>query len=133
MTTETTDWSFITSTLTVACCVIAISAAVVAIVWIVSRQRREHAALVQKTALELAQRGLPLPPQLLANTGIHPQHRDLRTGLVLMALGVGIISFAFTLADHPAWGLGLIPLFAGLGFLLTYVVSKWQQSSSGRP
>jgi pimeloyl-ACP methyl ester carboxylesterase len=107
-------------------------AAVVAIVLIVSRHRRAQAALQHKTALELAQRGLPLPPHLLADTGVSRLYSDLRTGLVLTALGAGAIAFALTLPNHPAWGLGLIPLFAGLGYLLTYLVGRAQQSSRDR-
>jgi hypothetical protein len=106
--------------------------AVVAIVLIVSRHRRVQAALEHKTVLELAQRGVPLPPQLLADTGVSRLYNDLRTGLVLSALGIGAIAFALTLPRHPAWGLGLIPLFAGLGYILTWLLGKPQQSPSDR-
>jgi pimeloyl-ACP methyl ester carboxylesterase len=105
---------------------------IIAIVLIVSRHRRTQAALQHKTALELAQRGIPLPPQLLAEPGVSRLYSDLRTGLVLTAIGIGAIAFALTLPKHPAWGLGLIPLFAGLGYLITYLVGRPQQSSSGR-
>jgi hypothetical protein len=109
-----------------------VCSAVVAIVLIVSHHRRAQATLEHKTALELAQRGLPLPPQLLADAGMSRLYSDLRTGLVLTATGTGAIAFAFTLPFHPAWGLGLIPLFAGLGYLITYLVGRPQQSSSDR-
>jgi uncharacterized protein len=111
---------------------LALCSALVAIVLIVSRHRRAQAALQHRTALELAQRGLPLPQGLLADTGISRMYSDLRTGLVLMAIGAGAIAFAFTLPRHPAWGLGLIPLFAGLGYLITYLVGRPQPSSSDR-
>jgi hypothetical protein len=113
----------------VAACLLAVGSVLVAIVLIVSRHRRAQSTLQHKTALELAQRGLPVPPQLLADTGVSRLYSDLRTGLVLTALGAGTIAFALTLPVHPAWGLGLIPLFAGLGYLLTYLVGRPRQSS----
>jgi hypothetical protein len=107
------------------------ASAAVAIVWIVLRYQRERTALLHRTALELAQRGLPLPPQLLTDPGVRRLYSDLRTGLVLAGLGVGAIIFGLTLPHHPAWGLGLIPLFAGLGFILTWLLGKPRQSNSG--
>jgi hypothetical protein len=129
MSSDASQWAV---PLAVALTLLFVSSAVVAIVLIVSRHRREQATLQHKTAVELAQRGLPLPPQLLADTSISRLYSDLRTGLVLTALGVGAIAFALTLPRHPAWGLGLIPLFAGLGYILTWLLGKPQPSSSDR-
>lgn len=108
--------------------VLSLCGAIVAIVWLGLRHRREQAAMTHKTAVELAQRGLSMPPQLLTGTGVSRLYSDLRTGLVLMGLGVGAIVFALTLPHHPAWGLGLIPLFAGKGYILTWLLGKQSRS-----
>lgn len=107
---------------------LAFGAAIVAIIWIVSLHRRAQAALKHKTALELVQRGVPLPPGLLADNRVSRLYSDLRTGLVLTGLGCGVIAFCLTGPGRLVWGLGLIPLFAGLGFLTTYLVGRRQQS-----
>jgi hypothetical protein len=101
----------------------------VALVLIVSRHRQALAAMKHKTALELLQRGVVLPPGLLADVGPGRRYTDLRNGLVLAATGAGVIAFAFTLRRHELWGLGLIPLFAGLGYIATWLLTKPGKSS----
>ena len=107
---------------------IAFSAPVL-LVLIVTRHRRAVAALRHQTALELAQRGVPVPPELLGDVGGNRRITDLRNGLVLSCTGVGAIAFALTLPQHPAWGIGLIPLFAGLGYIVTWLLSDREKSS----
>lgn len=102
----------------------------VLLVLIVLRYRRSVAELRHRTALELAQRGVTVPPELLVDLGPGRRYSDLRNGLVLIGIGLGAIAFAFTLPHHPTWGIGLIPLFAGLGFLATWLVSRPGSSSS---
>jgi hypothetical protein len=95
----------------------------VAIVLAVLYNRRSMAAMRHKTAIELAQRGVPVPPELLVDLGPGRRYNDLRSGLVLAGLGVGVIAFALSLPQHPAWGIGLVPLFAGLGYFTTWLVT----------
>jgi Domain of unknown function (DUF6249) len=71
---------------------------------------------IHDLALRLAERGQPVPPELFAGT--HSKQSDLRRGLVLIGLGIGL---AICLAQFEApWSIGLIPLFMGIGYLLVW-------------
>ena len=97
-----------------------------AAVFAVLRHRRRLVELKIKAVLDLAQRGATVPYELLIEKPRAPGHSDLRIGMVLTCLGLGALAFAFTLPEHEAWGLGLLPLFAGFGYLIT-----WKLNSAG--
>lgn len=78
------------------------------------RQRLRHA-----TILRLAEKGLPVPPELLAPP---PRQAGLRGGLVLVALGVGLGAF-FAQLGLP-WSIGLIPGLMGLALLAAWRLSR---------
>ncbi len=93
----------------------------IVIVRFVLRHRREVTAMKLKAAMDFTERGAAVPFELLLerprkNGG----YGDLRAGMVLTCVGVGAVLFAFTLKEHPLWGLGLLPLFAGIGYLITW-------------
>jgi hypothetical protein len=103
-----------------------------AILLVVLRHRRAIAALKQKTVLELLERGAAVPPEMLADASMTTRDGDLRRGLVLSLTGVGAILFALTLPRHDEWGLGLLPLFAGLGYLITWLLDRRSGSANDR-
>jgi hypothetical protein len=103
-----------------------------AILLVVLRHRRAIAVLKQKTVLELLERGAAVPPELLSDTSMITRDGDLRRGLVLSFTGLGAIMFALTLPRHDAWGIGLLPLFAGLGYLVTWLLEKRNGSANNR-
>lgn len=94
----------------------------VVIVLLVLRHRRDVTAMKLKAVAEFADRGATVPFELLLSAG-KPGDSDLRVGTVLTAIGVGAVLFAFTLPRHELWGLGLLPLFAGIGFLISWGLS----------
>jgi hypothetical protein len=94
------------------------------IVYFVLRHRRQVTEMRLKAMLDLAARGAPVPHEWLMEKPGRPGVADLRAGLVLLTTGVGIMLFALTLKQHPAWGIGLLPLFAGIGFLVTWKVGR---------
>jgi hypothetical protein len=106
----------------------------VALVLIVTRHRQALIALRHKTGIELAQRGVPLPRELLQDMDASRRYSDLRNGLVLASTGIGVIAFTLTLFGsdaHRFWALGLIPLFAGLGYFATWLLTRPKSSSDG--
>jgi Domain of unknown function (DUF6249) len=78
-----------------------------------------------RVALE---KGQPLPPDLLEPP--RKQHgplRDLRTGLILLGIGVGVAAF-MGLSGIPgvqrSWTIGFIPGFMGAAYLAAFTLSR---------
>jgi hypothetical protein len=83
---------------------------------------------LHKTVRMMVEKGQPIPPALFstpaavtAATGLRPWY-DLRRGIVLMAVGVGIVMFFGISAgwDEGVWALGLIPGLIGAGYILAW-------------
>jgi uncharacterized protein DUF6249 len=83
---------------------------------------------LHKTVRMMVEKGQPIPPALFATpaavstaSGLRPWY-DLRRGIVLMAVGVGIIMFFGISAgwDEGVWALGLIPGLIGVGYILAW-------------
>ena len=82
------------------------------ILWYKSRKTR----MIHETALQLAEKGQPVPPELFLGTD--EPLSDLRRGVVLVALGLGLALFMYQVGGP--WSLGLIPLFMGAGYLVVW-------------
>lgn len=94
---------------------------VIAIVLFYKHQRNR---LHQETILKLAEKGLPVPPELLRLPASRPSPKG---GLVLLALGVAL-SFFFWQMGQP-WSIGLIPGLMGIALLAAW---KIDSARSGR-
>ena len=92
----------------------------VVIVWLILRYRTQRNQLIYDTAVKLADKGQPVPPELFSN--LNTRGSDLRRGLVLAMFGVAL-SIALYEVGAP-WTFGLIPLFIGIGFLLVHKLEK---------
>lgn len=83
-----------------------------------SKSRMQH-----RTVRMLAEKGQPIPPELLAPpTPAVKQRSDMRRGIVLVMVGLGaMLTFgAWSGWDGGAWALGVIPFVIGLGYLLVW-------------
>jgi hypothetical protein len=100
------------------------------------RRRRETLAIVR----EYLDKGLPVPPQLLGESGtasspviaevLSRRNCDLNRGLKLTFIGLGVALALYVHNPHSTnWGWCLIPMIMGVGYLL----SAWvQRRSSSR-
>ena len=79
-----------------------------------------------KTVYKLAEKGVPIPSELL--TGPVETRTDLRRGLVLFFVGLALA--IFLLEVSAPWSIGLIPMFAGLGYLISW---KLEGKNAGTP
>jgi uncharacterized protein DUF6249 len=72
--------------------------------------------MTHETIARLAEKGLPVPPELLEP----PQrgHAGLRGGLVLLALGLGLAIFLDQVG--APWSIGLIPGLMGLALIIAW-------------
>lgn len=102
----------------------------VLIVLMVMRYRYQQTQARYRTLLQLADKGVELPTQLLVES--HIPHSDRRRALVLISGGIGLMLTLLALPGqlgdghslHDLWGLGLLPLMTGLGYLASWWLNQ---------
>ena len=102
----------------------------VLIVLMVMRYRYQQTQARYHTLLQLADKGVELPAQLL----VEPQiaYSERRRALVLISGGIGLMLTLLALPGqfedghslHELWGLGLLPLMTGLGYLASWWLNR---------
>ena len=102
----------------------------VAILLIFMRYRTDQTKERYRTLLQLADKGVKLPHELLAD----PQttNADRRRALVLIGGGLGLMAMflALPIELHDGqrisslWGLGLLPLMTGLGYFASWWLNR---------
>ena len=83
-----------------------------------SRNRMMH-----RTIRMMVEKGQPVPPALLAPPAPAVRQRsDMRRGVVLVMVGIGLMLFFAAVNDWGggAWAIGVIPFVVGLGYLLVW-------------
>jgi len=104
--------------------------AAVAVVALVAGLRLKRNKLLHETMRAMIDKGQPIPPELLQPpTPKRRPRSDLRRGLVLAGIGVGLTVW-LALEGGNQWALGLIPLLMGLGFLVTWKVEQNKNGDS---
>lgn len=82
------------------------------------------------TLLQLAEKGVDLSPQMLAEPQL--EYSERRRALVLIGAGLGLMVMFAALPGHfdngvgvrSLWGLGLLPLMIGLGYLASWWLNR---------
>jgi hypothetical protein len=107
-----------------------VMAAPVLIVLMVMRYRTQQTQARYRTLLQLADKGVELPMQLL----VEPQiaYSERRRALVLISGGIGLMLTMLALPGQldnghsirELWGLGLLPLTTGLGYLASWRLNQ---------
>jgi uncharacterized iron-regulated membrane protein len=92
-----------------------------ALVAIVLMYKQRKLRMSHETIAKLAEKGLPVPPELLERPSRHSSG-TLRGGLVLIALGIAL-SILLTEVGGP-WSVGLIPGLMGVALLLSWAIEK---------
>jgi hypothetical protein len=96
-----------------------------------SKSRMQH-----RTVRMLAEKGQPIPPELLAPPAPTVRQRsDMRRGIVLVMVGIGImICFgAWNDWEGGAWAFGVIPFVIGLGYLLVWKLEDGKKNEIPPP
>jgi len=77
---------------------------------------------LQKTVRMMVEKGQPVPEALLNPPPVQRQRSDIRRGVVLTMIGIGLMVFFGAVNDWEggAWTLGLIPFLIGVGYLLVW-------------
>lgn len=94
------------------------------ILWFKHRKLR----MTHETIARLAEKGLPVPPELLTPSPGRSPNIALRGGLVLMALGIALTLF-FLEVQGP-WSIGLIPGLMGLALVIAWSIERREDRSS---
>ena len=102
----------------------------VTIVFIVLRYNYRRTQARYNTLMQLADKGIELPPQLL----LEPQVAfcERRRALVLIGGGLGLMAMFLALPGQldgglgidRLWGIGLLPLMTGLGYLASWWLNR---------
>jgi hypothetical protein len=82
-----------------------------------SKSRAMH-----RTVRMMVEKGQPVPEALLNPPPVIRQRSDLRRGVVLLMVGLGLMIFFGACNDWEggAWSLGIIPFLIGAGYLLVW-------------
>jgi len=95
-----------------------------ALVALILKHKQRKLRMAHETISRLAEKGLPVPPELL-----EPRRRSsgaMRGGLVLIALGIAL---AIVLREVGApWSIGLIPGLMGGALMLSWYLERPAQS-----
>jgi hypothetical protein len=102
----------------------------VLIILIMLRYRYRQTQARYQTLLQLADKGVELPPQLLVEP--HVVYSERRRALVLIGGGLGLMAMFLALPGQldngqrigSLWGLGLLPLMIGLGYLASWWLNR---------
>jgi hypothetical protein len=79
---------------------------------------------MQHTVRVAIERGQELSPEVLESLAGDPGgQRDLRRGLIWVAVALGFAGFAWAVDEPDMYGIGVFPLFVGLAYLVLWWVS----------
>lgn len=103
-----------------------IAPAVVAIfiVWLVFRHKGKREEMKFGTLKLMVEKGVPIPEHFSFMDPAPAPGASLRRGLILIALGIGLVVFFLIVNASAAAGLGAIPLFIGLAYLLIWYLER---------
>jgi Domain of unknown function (DUF6249) len=96
-----------------------------------SKSRMQH-----RTIRMLAEKGQPIPAALLAPpTPAIRQRSDMRRGVVLTMIGIGLMLFLGAVNDWEggAWSFGLIPFLIGAGYLIVWKLEAGKKNEIPPP
>jgi len=83
-------------------------------------RRREREQIIETARLSV-EKGQPLPPEVIASLTAERRHTafsDLRRGVVLIAVGIGIGVFGIFVGASELYGIGAIPGLIGVALVV---------------
>ncbi len=111
---------------------------VVLIVWFSASARAKSNAAIQKTVQKAIEKGVELTPETIKSLGVRTRspHSDLRTGVINIAVALGLIVMGYGLSmgdvDEEVFpvlaSIAAIPGFIGLALIVMYLVTKNNKS-----
>jgi hypothetical protein len=114
--------------------VLAVFGCPVAILGLIFYFRHRRNRMLHETLRAMIEKGVPIPPELVSGGGralaggsywTNRGNNDLRYGLILIALGIGLLVLAGRI--------GLIPLFIGVAMIAAWLIVKRTQNNQTPP
>ncbi len=92
-----------------------------------SKSRAMH-----RTVRMMVEKGQPVPEALLNPPPVIRQRSDLRRGITLVMVGLGLMVFFGAVNDWEggAWSLGFIPFLIGVGYFLVWILDARKENTS---
>lgn len=93
------------------------------IVWAVSHYRYKARVKSSDVMQAMVNKGDTLTPEIIQSLGVKPQNRhgDLKTGLILVAIGLATLLFGGAIPEEEAHrvfaGFAMFPLLVGFAFI----------------
>jgi hypothetical protein len=90
---------------------------------------------LHRTVQTMVEKGQPVPAALLASPVLPRPRSDMRRGIILVMIGIGLMLFCAAASDWEggAWAVGIIPFLIGLGYLLVWKLEGKKNVSSPPP
>jgi hypothetical protein len=87
---------------------------------------------LHRTVQMMVEKGQEVPVALLNPPPAQRQRSDLRRGVVLVMIGLGLMIFFAAANDWEggAWSLGIIPFLIGAGYLLVWKLDARKENTS---
>lgn len=96
--------------------------AIVLIVFFSTKHRKEREKARNELYLKSMEAGQPLPEKFFEEPV--KQSSNLKKGAIWLAVGLGVMIFGLFESDDSLTGMGAIPAFIGVAFLLVYFIEK---------
>ncbi len=101
---------------------------IILIVWFRSNENRKRNQLQAELCAKAIEKGVPIPTDLLVQP--KKKHNPLNTGIICIAVGIGISLFLWLAADAEdklrGASLGIIPFLIGVAYLVIHFIGKKQ-------
>lgn len=96
---------------------------IIVIAILVHKARRTQR--IHQTVVALAEKGLPIPPDIFIDRPPADSASTLHKGVILIAVGLGLSVFFLSMTErHAPWGVGMIPLLIGVGYLIVWKLER---------
>jgi hypothetical protein len=89
--------------------------------------RHRKNVLLHRTLAAMIEKGTPIPPVFLVGDKEKTPRSDLRRGVILACIGLGIAIFFLAQKDED-WGIGMIPFMIGVGYLIVWKINEKKQN-----